>query len=74
MGIALLTDFGLSVIADVGASFTESHGINSVPWAAPELLDADKDARPTCKGDMYAFGCTCVEVSSHQLTWLNTVN
>lgn len=65
-GTVLLADFGLSVIADVGNSFTETHGINALPWTSPELIKSGDDAqgvRPTFESDIYAYGCTCFEVS-----------
>ncbi|KAJ3485094.1 hypothetical protein NLI96_g5191 [Meripilus lineatus] len=56
-GTVLLADFGLSVIADVGNSFTETHGINALPWTSPELIKSGDDAqgvRPTFESDIYA--------------------
>ncbi|KAJ3475528.1 hypothetical protein NLI96_g11783 [Meripilus lineatus] len=68
-GKALLADFGDSVIADVGGSSTEQQGLGRIPWKAPELLRSRQGFRPTCESDIYAFGCTCVEVYSDGLPW-----
>lgn len=65
---ALLADFGLSVIANVGTSFTNHYAAKSSGWTAPELLKprdgCDDPLRPTCESDMYSFGCVCAEVST----------
>lgn len=60
-GTLRLTDFGLSVIADVGLSYTSLNAGGAVGYASPELIEAG-DPRPTIASDVYAFGHVCVEV------------
>ncbi|KAJ3480617.1 hypothetical protein NLI96_g8221 [Meripilus lineatus] len=62
-GTLRLTDFGLSVIADVGLSYTSLNAGGAVGYASPELIEAG-DPRPTIASDVYAFGHVCVELYS----------
>jgi serine/threonine protein kinase len=59
-GHAKLTDFGLSVVlAEEEVTATTSSG--PYRWNAPELF-VGEDVFRTCESDIYAFGCTCLEV------------
>ncbi|KDQ51604.1 hypothetical protein JAAARDRAFT_139971 [Jaapia argillacea MUCL 33604] len=60
-----ITDFGLAVFdyATKGA-FTTQHSGGSVRWMAPELHDYHLNTyRRCCETDVFAYGCTCYEVS-----------
>lgn len=64
---AVLTDFGLSVIAQaVPHEFLSKHGGGAEMWKAPELFYHTEFGlptnRPTVHSDIYSFACTCVEV------------
>ena len=71
-GHVRLTDFGLSLLAEATPNMYGSmHGGGFASYRAPELHDPEQfdlpSTRPTFPTDVYAFGCTCVEVeSSHQ--------
>lgn len=61
-----LADFGLAGFMDETQS-TQSDSKGSVRWMAPELLDPGHFGlrfRKTKASDMYALGCTFLEVSS----------
>lgn len=73
---ARITDLGLSVIAN-GAprEYDSEHGGGILLYRAPELHkgiqyeegDKRRDSgkfRPTVSSDMFAFACTCVEVTA----------
>lgn len=61
-GTACLCDFGLSVIQDgTSNGFTTSEFAGSWRYLAPELLE---DETRTFSTDIFAYGCTCVEVRS----------
>lgn len=61
----LLANFGLSVIGDVGSSYTAPDG-KGTTYIAPELLDCAKGfPRPTFQSDIYSFAYVCVEVRYH---------
>ncbi|KAF8326036.1 kinase-like domain-containing protein [Cantharellus anzutake] len=64
MGRAQLCDFGLSRILDgLPTGQTTSDQGGTLRFQAPELLGASEDdSRPTTKSDVYAFGCTCVQI------------
>ncbi|EIN06225.1 kinase-like protein, partial [Punctularia strigosozonata HHB-11173 SS5] len=57
---AQLADFGLSLMSD-GAEFSVSSTVGSLRWAAPELVQVQHITRNFAT-DVYAFGCTCLEV------------
>jgi serine/threonine protein kinase len=58
---AKLADFGLSlIVADSDVTATTSNG--SHRWSAPELIQ-NLDIYRTRETDVYAFGCTSLEVS-----------
>lgn len=64
---ALLSDFGLSLVADASAyNYGSSHGGGASRWTAPELIDPDKfkmeNVRPTTASDMFSLACTAIEV------------
>jgi serine/threonine protein kinase len=44
-----------------GEEFTATTSSGPNRWNAPELLSAI-DVYRTCQSDVYAFGCTCLEV------------
>jgi serine/threonine protein kinase len=59
---ALIADFGISylTVSINSASTQVSNG--SVRWMAPELVDIDRDCRPTLQSDIWSLGCVCYEV------------
>jgi serine/threonine protein kinase len=59
-----LADFGLTLVGDSSASgMTTTHtGAGSLRWKCPEQLE--EDARRTMAGDVWAFACLCIAVSS----------
>ncbi|KAG6329871.1 hypothetical protein ID866_9217 [Astraeus odoratus] len=63
-GNALLTDFGLSCLANSSFSMTKSNPIGgSVRWSAPEILDG---AMPSAATDVWSFGMTALLSSAAQ--------
>ncbi|KAF7368120.1 Kinase-like protein [Mycena sanguinolenta] len=66
-GQACLADFGLALAMESQALSTSSAGSTrgNLRWLAPEILDSSRKAEclasPT-KRDIYAFGCTILEV------------
>ena len=67
-GKACLTDFGMSVIVEAAPPQEGSGQFGGhLCYMAPELIDPETfgmdNGRPTRASDMYAFGCTAVEVS-----------
>ncbi len=58
-----LTDFGLSTMYGAGTTTmgTRSGHFGTPRFMAPELLMGE-NAEATFGGDMYAFGCVCIEV------------
>ncbi|KAF8326102.1 kinase-like domain-containing protein, partial [Cantharellus anzutake] len=68
-GRAQLCDFGLSRILDgLPTGQTTSDQGGTLRFLAPELLESsEEDSHPTTKSDVYAFGCTCVQVSGSAL-------
>src|ERR1700722_10449034 len=64
LGQACLADFGHSVIGDFQGLSSDSSHAGTLRWQAPELFNIGPDN--VAKGpssDMYAFACTCYEVS-----------
>lgn len=63
-----VADFGVSKFVE---SSTTSMGMSvsggTLHWTAPELM---KEAKPSYATDVYAFGCTCLEVRLHTTTCL----
>ncbi|KAI0080150.1 kinase-like protein [Panus rudis PR-1116 ss-1] len=61
---AILTDFGLSRL--VGDQLTQNSTVGRKPnWLAPEFLSEEQPEsapRRTYAGDVYAFGCVCIEL------------
>ncbi|KAF9038328.1 kinase-like protein [Hymenopellis radicata] len=58
-----LADFGLSLVAEsqmIGSSAMELRG--SLRWLAPEIMDGTSDILPITARDIYAFGCTVIEI------------
>ena len=56
-----IADFGLSVLIDAGMS---TMGVTTmregaVRWMAPEVIESGEC---TTEGDVYSFGCVCLEV------------
>ena len=67
-GRACLTDFGMSVVVEAAPQQSGSNQNGGhLCYLAPELIDPETfgmdNARPTRASDVYAFGCTAVEVS-----------
>lgn len=64
----MLTDFGLTVVAEITLSQTVSSNLargGSVRWLAPELLSPDPEmSRKSIAADVYAFGRLLLAVSS----------
>ncbi|PBK59029.1 kinase-like protein [Armillaria solidipes] len=61
-----LADFGASIITSTMAPSTATMSHNSTPWMAPELLEYSSklyDQSLLTGRDVYAFGCTIVEVN-----------
>ncbi|KAJ1305009.1 hypothetical protein OPQ81_000052 [Rhizoctonia solani] len=69
-GVAKLTDFGLSTVAEASLAFSETTGHRqgfSTRWAAPELL---LDELPKSKqSDVYALGMTMLEIFSGSIPY-----
>ncbi len=67
MGHALLCDFGLSrILDDLPSGHTTSVQGGTLRYLAPELLGGsglNGEACPTAKSDVFAFACTCIQVS-----------
>ncbi|KAL4247329.1 hypothetical protein ABKN59_007459 [Abortiporus biennis] len=62
----VLADFGMAVYAsDVDGSSSSSRPSSSC-WLAPELLVLDSNGRQTKQGDIWAFGCVCIEMYTGQ--------
>ncbi|TCD69532.1 hypothetical protein EIP91_007155 [Steccherinum ochraceum] len=66
-GKVRLTDFGMALLADATAyNYASVHGGGATRWTAPELIDPEEfnllTRRPTYQSDVYAFGCTCIEL------------
>ncbi|KAJ3993837.1 kinase-like domain-containing protein [Lentinula boryana] len=62
-----LADFGLALVAESPSLHEKSVALRgSVRWMAPELLDPNLDHlyQPRTPRDIYAFGCTVVEILS----------
>ncbi|THH31341.1 hypothetical protein EUX98_g2851 [Antrodiella citrinella] len=60
-----LTDFGLSILADAYTRTLGSQGGVAVRWSPPELISG-VILRPNFASDVYAFGCTCIELYGRQ--------
>ena len=60
----MLTDFGLSTLRGAGTTTLGSYSgpSGTLRFMAPELLKGE--ARASFQGDMYAFGCLCIEVNN----------
>ncbi|KAF8335709.1 kinase-like domain-containing protein [Cantharellus anzutake] len=59
-GHACICDFGLSIILDNNPTgFTSSVIGMTLIFSAPELLDCSEK---TTESDVYAYGCTCIEI------------
>jgi len=76
-GEACLGDFGLSRFiqrASTGLTTTSLSG--TTRWMAPELLfpKGDDLAPVTKEGDVYAFGCLAVEITTDQSPWHTSQN
>ncbi len=63
-GHALITDFGLSSIAQEFTTATASFR-----WMAPERFDAEEDeVRASTSWDIWSFACLCYEVRTFEVT------
>ncbi|KAH8107751.1 kinase-like domain-containing protein [Cristinia sonorae] len=57
-----LADFGLSILADALTRTHDSSRLGlAVRWSSPELLSGVQ-LRPNFPSDIFAFGCTCIEL------------
>ncbi|KAL0959682.1 hypothetical protein HGRIS_011380 [Hohenbuehelia grisea] len=68
---ARIADFGLSVLSEATINNSEtSNSAGAARWMAPELHDPEAFDLPrhqkTKASDVYAFGCTCLELYSHK--------
>lgn len=65
--MARLSDFGLAVFAEGMSKNYASVRAGADHWLGPELLDPERfgfqDDRPMYAGDIYSFGCMCLEVN-----------
>jgi serine/threonine protein kinase len=67
-GLACLADFGLVVVGDVtyGNFTTTKNTAGSIQWTSPEriasLANDDVLINRAPSDDVWAFGCTCIEV------------
>ena len=60
-GNVKIGDFGLVKVVDINsASFGSCH-LGNARWLPPEALE-ETATKPTYEGDVYAFGCTWIEV------------
>ncbi|TCD71977.1 hypothetical protein EIP91_000109 [Steccherinum ochraceum] len=71
-GNALLTDFGMALIAEATASqYGSAHGGGATRYLSPELIDPEEFdlevARPTKKSDVYSYACTAIELYTSQV-------
>ena len=65
-GSVRIGDFGLVKIVDINTtSFGSSH-LGNARWLPPEALE-ETVTKPTYEGDVYAFGCTWIEVPPSDL-------
>ncbi|KAE9393764.1 kinase-like protein [Gymnopus androsaceus JB14] len=74
-----LADFGLSVVAAESEAWTISsstaNGIRgAVRWLAPEYLDPEESVQSQTSRDVYAFGCTIVEIISQKIPFHDSRN
>jgi serine/threonine protein kinase len=59
-----LADFGLALVAESQLFTTTSTGTKgSVRWMAPEIIEPRRMQGKEKTRDVYAFGCTMLEVS-----------
>ncbi|CAL1715671.1 unnamed protein product [Somion occarium] len=68
--MARLSDFGLAVFAEGMSKNYASVRAGADHWLGPELLDPERfgfqDDRPMYAGDIYSFGCMCLELYTGQ--------
>ncbi|KAJ7145877.1 kinase-like domain-containing protein, partial [Mycena epipterygia] len=70
---ACLADFELSVFSDALSMHTSTRA-GSLYWMAPELIVPDRSGcrfTRTLASDVYAFGCTCIELCTLQPPFSN---
>ena len=77
-GAPRISDFGLARLKDTSTtqSWTTTGG-GSWRWLSPELVNAAQfggDGRPTVESDLWAYGMTCLEVSSEYDNLLALLN
>ncbi|KAJ3551572.1 hypothetical protein NP233_g13059 [Leucocoprinus birnbaumii] len=60
---AMLADFGVSLISMTMATTTINPSVGTANWMAPELFIVD-NSFANQESDIWAFGCTCYEISS----------
>lgn len=73
-GHCCISDFGLSFLTEFSLTSQPRGPPGSTRWMAPEVLMGDKRVKyDTPARDMYAFGCTIVEIfaSQNPYWWLN---
>jgi serine/threonine protein kinase len=70
-----LSDFGMAIIHETHTLASESGTIKgSERWMAPETLSSQfgaGSAMSTPARDIYAFGCTILQVSNSAPSWFN---
>ncbi|CAE6462422.1 unnamed protein product [Rhizoctonia solani] len=69
VGVAKLTDFGLSVMAHASLAFSETSNSHtgSMRWVAPELLA--EGAHKNKESDVYALGMTMLEIMTGEVPY-----
>ncbi|KDN38304.1 hypothetical protein RSAG8_09603, partial [Rhizoctonia solani AG-8 WAC10335] len=64
-GIVKVTDFGVSIVAQLQIEFTyTAKGRGTERWQAPEILRRKTDS--TKEGDVYALGMTMIEIYTQE--------
>jgi len=63
-GIPRITDFGLATRREEDSFNRNAAFEGTLRWASPELI---KTKKRTKMSDVWAFGCTLIEVSLHTL-------
>lgn len=62
MPVVKLTDFGVSLSADIGSTTMENRIVGTLPFMAPEQFEDWRDQGPWT--DLYALGCMAYQLAS----------